>query len=271
MAEEISFSRPPKLPGVELLSVKNNRRCWRWFHETYSICTLLRIGGTRWTYRGRIHEAGQGGLMMLEPGEVHNTLKTWGSPSNDSNDFLVSFIAPSLIRKAAEEMGLSPELHMRFPEMSSPKVFQAFVGMHEAMKREATLLEQQSRLASCLRLLLGPLSEKGFLPEPSPPHPRALQRVRDYIISHFAEKIELNDLSVVAGISRFYLVRAFKNVFGLTPHAFQIQVRVERARVLILQGNPLPVMEAGFSDQSHLIRHFKRILGVTPGHYARSR
>jgi len=54
----------------------------------------------------------------------------------------------------------------------------------------------------------------------------------------------------------------------MPPHTFQIRVRVERTKALIRVGAPLVHAEAGFADQSHFIRHFKKTLGITPGQYA---
>jgi AraC-like DNA-binding protein len=81
----------------------------------------------------------------------------------------------------------------------------------------------------------------------------------------------LHDLSRVAGLSRFGLVHAFTREVGLSPHAYQVHVRVERARVLLKQGcSPATVATTmGFADQSHFTRHFKRILQVTPSQYAK--
>jgi AraC-like DNA-binding protein len=55
----------------------------------------------------------------------------------------------------------------------------------------------------------------------------------------------------------------------MTPHDYQIQIRVRRARTLLLAGCPIAqaAAEAGFYDQAHLTRHFKRITGISPGRY----
>jgi AraC-like DNA-binding protein len=69
-----------------------------------------------------------------------------------------------------------------------------------------------------------------------------------------------------------YLVRAFGREFGMSPHQYLISRRVDLARRLILQGGPLwsAATGSGFYDQPHLIRHFKRILGVSPATFART-
>ena len=80
------------------------------------------------------------------------------------------------------------------------------------------------------------------------------------------ERVSLAELSRVAGLSRFELVRRFRAQTGLTPHAFQTNLRIQRARALLTAGEPAAAVaaECGFADQPHLTRTFKRAVGVTP-------
>jgi AraC-like DNA-binding protein len=82
----------------------------------------------------------------------------------------------------------------------------------------------------------------------------------------------LDELAAVAGATPFALLRAFQRAYGLPPHAYLVQLRVRRARELLERGVPPAVaaVSAGFCDQSHLSRHFRRIVGATPGLYQRA-
>ena len=79
----------------------------------------------------------------------------------------------------------------------------------------------------------------------------------------------LPDLARCAGLSAFHLCRVFGATVGMPPHAYQTQVRVRRAKSLLRAGVPIAAAAtaAGFYDQAHLTRHFKRIVGLTPGRY----
>jgi len=83
--------------------------------------------------------------------------------------------------------------------------------------------------------------------------------------------VTLEALARHAGISAFHLCRVFRQTVGMTPHAYQTQVRVRHARSLLRAGLPITTVAAqtGFYDQAHLTRHFKRIVGLTPGRYLR--
>ncbi|MGD1896318.1 MAG: helix-turn-helix domain-containing protein [Phormidesmis sp.] len=99
-----------------------------------------------------------------------------------------------------------------------------------------------------------------------------LRQVIDYIDAHLEHNLTLNDLAAVAQLSPNYFTQLFKQSTGLTPHQYLIQQRVERAKRL-LQDGKLSIAEialtAGFSHQSHLNRHFKRWVGMTPKAFLR--
>jgi AraC-like DNA-binding protein len=95
--------------------------------------------------------------------------------------------------------------------------------------------------------------------------------VRDYLRAHVAESVSLDELAVVAGLSKYYLLRAFRLAHGLTPHAYQMQLRLAYAWRLIVDGRSLShaTYDAGFADQSHLTRRFASAFGLSPARYAR--
>lgn len=99
--------------------------------------------------------------------------------------------------------------------------------------------------------------------------PAAVERARAALEAHHAESLGLDELARRAGANKFGLLRAFQRRYGVTPHAMQVMLRVETARQLLAKGTPiaLAAASAGFADQSHLGRHFRRALGITPGAY----
>jgi AraC-like DNA-binding protein len=100
----------------------------------------------------------------------------------------------------------------------------------------------------------------------------AVRRDRLHLLERWDQRVTLGELAAVAGLSRFELVRRFRDQNGVTPHAFQINLRVEEARRRLAAGvAPAAVAaECAFADQPHMSRVFKRAVGVSPGRYARA-
>jgi AraC-like DNA-binding protein len=103
--------------------------------------------------------------------------------------------------------------------------------------------------------------------------PGVLRRVREYIDSHLSDDLELEQLALTAGLSLHHFARAFKTSVGVPPHQFVLQRRLSLARDL-LTSTDCPIADiaiaAGFSDQSHLARHFRQSFAVSPIAFRRS-
>jgi AraC-like DNA-binding protein len=114
---------------------------------------------------------------------------------------------------------------------------------------------------------VAPAQWRGGLP------PRVLGRVQEYIDSHLSEDLELEQLALTAGLSLHHFARAFKTSVGVPPHQFVLQRRLSLARDL-LTSTDRPIADiaiaAGFSDQSHLARHFRQSFAVSPIAFRRS-
>lgn len=100
-----------------------------------------------------------------------------------------------------------------------------------------------------------------------------MQQVIDYMSDRLPEKIALADLAAVANLSPYHFSRLFREETGLTPHQYLIRCRVEKAKRLLATGKVAiaeVAHQVGFADQSHLTRHFKRIIGATPRQFQTS-
>jgi AraC family transcriptional regulator len=98
-----------------------------------------------------------------------------------------------------------------------------------------------------------------------------LRAVVEYIEEHLDAGPTLQQMAAAARLSPYHFARQFKRATGLPPYQYVIARRVERAKQLLQGGGDLPLAEvaadAGFSDQSQFTRHFKRLVGVTPGQF----
>ena len=99
-----------------------------------------------------------------------------------------------------------------------------------------------------------------------------VHQARDCLADRSADPPALADLATLVGLSRFQLVRRFMRSFGMSPYAWLMQLRAERARALIRLGQTLAeaAHACGFADQSHMTRSFVRQFGFTPGAWRRA-
>jgi AraC-like DNA-binding protein len=269
--ERVFLARPEGVPEVEVFAVENSGRLWRAYHETYAVCTCLPSvprAAAEWRYRRRTYATRPGGLMLMEPGEVHVTTKVHGVGT-----FRVLLIRPEYVKSIAAEMDLSGAPHLGLATTEDAWLYSASVRLHAALRDSSvTALERQVRLAECLRGLLQ-RSAQGGLRRQAPPSARsAARRAVDYLRAFHAERVTLGDLSRAVGLSKFHLARCFAREVGVAPHEYLLLVRIERVRELLAEGvaPAIAAAIAGFADQSHLTRVFKQRLGTTPGWYRTS-
>jgi AraC-like DNA-binding protein len=266
--ESIAFSRPPELPGVEVISVEHSARRWRVFHDTYAVVTILDVSGRslEWFYRHKIYGTQAANVMLIEPGEVHASMKITPPAT-----FRVLCVDPWLVECVAKELAMTTcHPHLKFVKVTDPPFFRAFALLHRSLENGANTLERQSHFSACIRLLVEECTERSLSTGLKRPDRLSLLRARDFIWEYYTENITLDELATVTGLSRFHLVRAFAAEFGMPPHAYLNQVRLAKAKKFIAAGIPLAAVaaEMGFADQSHFTRHFKKAYGVTPAEYA---
>jgi AraC family transcriptional regulator len=264
--ECIRFWRTPELPGVELMTAQNSGRIWRVFHETYVVCVMPPATGGRpvgatWKYRQREFAYKPGVVSTEEPGELHVNTRVY-APAN----FWVAFLDPRLMQDAASELAITGLPHLKMAVTEAPAVYAAFTRLYDALQQDASGLERETRLATCVRTLLETCGER--VPSPPPRHHPGVGLAREFLRAHFADTIGLADLAAISGLSRFHFAHLFARAYGMSPHACQTQLRVAAARRALRAGMPSQSVDGGFYDQSHLGKHFKRAWGLTPGQYA---
>lgn len=200
--------------------------------------------------------------MLLEPGETHVNTRVL-KPA----DFMVVWIPASVMADAARELGQPETPHFREGQVSDHVLHAALSAL--SVCDADNVLEQQSRFAHLQRLVLEHHMERRGSVTPVRRDRHAVERAKCYIEENASEVITLTQLSRVAGLSRFHLVRSFARHVGVPPHRYQICVRVERARRQLQKGASIAetALSMGFADQSHLTRHFRQTFSITPARF----
>ncbi|MEU6348697.1 AraC family transcriptional regulator [Streptomyces sp. NPDC047072] len=155
------------------------------------------------------------------------------------------------------------------PDLRDPLLRRRVGQLHTALVRPGEELEAESRLTLIgerLTTLLRPRKATGTRRDPA-----LARRLRELLDERVVEGLSLEEAAGLVQAHPAHLVRAFSGAYGIAPHQYLTSRRVDRARRLLLADRRPAEVAAltGFHDQAHLTRHFRKLVGVTPGRYAR--
>lgn len=244
---------PVAMPGL---------RAIRWstdtFHvgmkEAYSVARLER-GCTEWRYGTRLLRGAPGALRLSRPGDVYYDVAR-SAPLT----FQIVVLPARLIESvpAVPLPPVEPQLAADDPRGA------AMHRLHDAIHAGAERLALEVALVEAAAAFVG-------LREHASTHTRPVRRAIERLRAQPASPVTLDELAAHAGLDKFHLCRAFRAQVGLPPYAYLTRLRIMRAKQL-LDGGARPselAAQVGFCDQSQLHRHFRRLVGTTPGAYAR--
>jgi AraC family transcriptional regulator len=224
-----------------------------------------------------IRFAGQERTEQRPPGSI--SIIPAGTPSRwrwtGASESTHVLLEPQILaRVAAEALDLNPD-RVEIPpvfDLSHPAIRDVLLAVDGELKEGGPggrLLAKSLGNVLAVHLLRhfcasGPADPRpgGVLSKPR------LRAVIEHIHEHLDAELSLDHLAALAHMSPYHFARLFKKSTGLPPHQYVIARRVERAKELLRDRDPLPLaevaVETGFSSQSHFTHHFKRCVGVTP-------
>ncbi|MBO9687208.1 MAG: AraC family transcriptional regulator [Mitsuaria chitosanitabida] len=258
---------PSRLVGIEVVRADTARAFARHVHDQFGIGLIDRGAQKSASGRGMV-EAGAGDLITVNPGEVHD-----GTPIGDhGRSWRMLYLDPERVFELAADVtgrAVSREVEFTRPTLKDTRLARRFEALFPALIAAPTAAPSMQAESALLMLLADLLSPRSG---DAPIAAATITPARARLDDDPASEVDLATLAADAGLSRFQFLRAFSRATGLTPHAYLIQRRLQRARALIARGLPLADAAAasGFCDQSHLTRHFVRCFGLSPGAYARS-
>ncbi|MBX3011202.1 MAG: AraC family transcriptional regulator [Caldilineaceae bacterium] len=269
LVEKTKFWHDQALGDLELLHATYVTHAFvPHMHEGYAIGVIER-GAETFAYRRATHVAGAGSLVVVQPGELHTgqamTAVGWS--------YRMLYPAAAQLQAAASTLADAPRGYPFFgaPVIQDAPLAQQCIQLHRDLEAGLSVLEREARWLAFLTNLITRHADAPRAALPAKASPSHLQMIVDYLEANYATNVTLAELTQLVHLSPYHLLRSFKAALGLPPHAYLNQLRVERAKRLLLAG--LPIVEValavGFTDQSHLTRAFKRIVGVPPGQYTK--
>lgn len=260
------FWRDDALPFIEARSVRDGRGvCYApHSHETFSIGAIL-DGCCTYTNRDKREQIGVGTVVLMNPGAVHacNPIREepWGYRMLYWDTAWVARVQQELTGRDAgfrafaatstRNPRLYRELNLFYDMLVDPQM--EALQKHEAAFDFMAVLQQTLDVVTMLPVRTN----------------AGVARAAGFIRDNCTQVLKLKDICAAAELSASYLIRAFKAECGMSPHAYLINCRIEFSRQQLRRGRPLAevALAAGFSDQAHLQRSFKKFVAVTPGQY----
>ena len=236
-------------------------------HESYSF-GVTETGAQGFRCRHGNHVSSAGMVMTFNPDDPHDGHSAAGGGFTYRMvhiwpEYFAGLIADTTGRSA-------PAPLFRSPVVADPVLARSLRRLHAVLTGPGTELERCDRLTETAWLLLRHATprarEAGVVPGSAA---RIRELIHDSHMTSGAEDLTADDLAATAGCSRYAAYRAFRAAYGMAPSDYQRQLRVRTARGLLAEGVPPAVAaaQAGFADQAHLNRWFRRYYGVTPGAY----
>lgn len=256
------FRRSGLLPQVEMRRAQQSAACYHTHtHDEFSLGVV--DSGTARYRNGRWQDSIHAGCtVLINPGDAHACNPDPGQHWS----YRMLFMDAGWVGGLQADIGGGADTGFAPFAARSSRLPQAYAAFH----RLFTLLEHNTDPLAADEALLQLLALHGagqslHVRQPQLP----LQRARALILDQLEETLRLGTIADVAGLSPYHLVRSFKQAYGQTPHAFQLDQRINRGKQLLKRGQTLVSVahSLGFADQSHFQRHFKHRHAVTPKVY----
>jgi AraC-like DNA-binding protein len=261
------FWRDDALPFIEARSIADGREvCYtRHAHEHFSIGAIT-AGRSTYIHEQSHFQVGTGTVVLMNPGDVH----ACNPIDNQPWSYLMLYVDTPWLTDLQHQLGFSHDLAFRRFSITHNRDTLLFDGLkalyevlvdqqQEVLHKHSAAVEFFSEVQLRLNPVDPPLREPNF----------KLERAADYIRDNCTQMLKLEDICFAAQLSPSYLIRAFKQQYGMTPHAFLVNRRIQFAQDRLRRGELIAdvALEAGFADQAHFQRAFKQHLAATPGQY----
>lgn len=222
-------------------------------HDGWTVM-LVDEGAVTYDLGRTSHVAAPGALTILPPGISHN-----GRSAIDGRIYRkrVVYLDSSWLPERAAARSVSR------PTVERGAALTAAGRIHGALADPGDLLAAEHWTLALQQLLLAQLGSDARRSDDTP----LARRVHSLLDERFTESFTIAEVASGFGVHPSHLTRTFSHTYGLAPHQYVLSRRIDLARRLLLEGAAPgeAAAEAGFFDQAHLTRHFRRVLGTTPG------
>ncbi len=259
------FYRTNIIP-VELRCSTDSNACYgKHTHEEFSVGSV--DNGCSNYFNSNVEiKIKTGSLVIVNPQEVH----ACNPVPNTDWSYKMLYVCPKWLGYIQSMLVENHQAEDFIPFASthtnSPRLYRQFQSLASSIINnvdDIALEEQSISFFSDLYLMSNGCEFNKSVPKEN------IVKAHSFIYDNFKNNISVKDIALQSGLSEYHLIHAFRNSFGITPHAMQISMRINEAKLLLKRGQNIASVasELGFTDQSHFHRSFKKLVAATPAEY----
>ncbi|WP_281649005.1 AraC family transcriptional regulator [Parendozoicomonas sp. Alg238-R29] len=260
-----SFKRSETLPWVEMRCANQSAACYHTHsHDEFSF-GVIDAGRAEYRNMKKRNQIAHGSTVTINPGDAHSC-----NPSAGEWSYRMLFVDTHWIGQLQQDMLKSSvqDYHpFKTQYLNDNHSYLHFHQLFEGLLNEPNPLVAENLLVTYLENLF--VDHNRNAPDSKKPDTHRVIRAKEAIMDQLESNVSLEYLAEQTGLSRYHLIRSFKARYGQSPHAFQLDNRIKKAKVLLQRGSNLSdiACDLGFADQSHFQRNFKKRLAMTPKQY----
>ena len=265
------FWRDSRMPHIELRKVTDGRKVYYNLHShTHWSLGAITQGVSTFIYRENSYHVTEGDLVLMNPDWPH----ACNPIENQPWAYLMLYVDTTWLTQLRYDEGLLQR--PRWQDIANAVItdnhlYQGYCTMAATLLDETReLLDKQTQVIEYLSTLMHTLDNQKLVLDRQTP--AALNKLAIYLNEHCTEELSLDELCTLSGYSPSYLIRSFRQHFGMTPHAYIVNKRIQYGQQQLKKGISIidTALNAGFADQAHFQRTFKRLVAATPNQYRKS-
>ena len=269
-SSQFEFFKSHHVPSLTVLKAAIGDFSYdRHAHEEYALGVTL-AGRQDFFSGGQFHRSPPGNVILFNPEDVHDG----HSGGEQALDYLMVYVHPEQVMPLFEDAfgrSLASPFRSQNTLVQDARLRQTILEVARLVTHQVgSCIDHENALSQVVERMVqlgGNLAPSRVTSRPD----ALLHHAKAYIHEHIETDMSLDDISHAAHLSKYHFLRLFRQQFGMTPHQYVINCRVNAARAALDQGAPLTeiALRFGFTDLSHFNRRFKRIYGMTPYQYQR--
>ncbi len=263
------FFKDENLPFLEARFVLNSSNHYdKHFHDTFSI-GCIEDGNVSFLCQNKTYDIKQNTLVVINPNVVH----ACNPVENEARTYHMVYLDTQWCKGLQEIIFGKLDRFIEIPSISleDKELCDKFIKLNYILlDQEVFYLEKEELLQEFLIVLFTKYSKlKPVNYKEKDKGTDIVKKAQEYIKENLNTNLTVKQISGYLGISEFYLIKLFKQTTHITPHAFLLNQKIILAKELLTKDADISQIayQLGFSDQSHLNKIFKKLVGTTPNSY----